>query len=115
MKVNIRAQRHASSVNLQDLIPAQLVRDSNLNLSIKTSWTSQGRINRIGPISGPNYYDVASSTHSIHEREKLGDNSPLHFTSYFFTFRSDCIQLVDKNDAGRSLQGFLENFSQPRL
>src|SRR2546428_14139291 len=96
MKVNVRAQRHSSSVNLQDLIPAQFVRYSNLNLSIKTSWTSQRRINRIGPVSGPNYYDVASSAHSIHQREKLGYNSPLHFTSYFFTFRSDCVQLVDE-------------------
>src|SRR3989442_12258584 len=88
MKVDIRAQRHSSSVNLQDLIPAQFVRYSNPNLSIKTSWTSEGRINRIGPVSGPNYYDVASSAHSIHQRKKLGYNSPLHSTSHFFTFRA---------------------------
>src|SRR5713226_5181439 len=106
MKVNIRAQRHISSMNLQDLITAQFIRDSNLNLSIKTSWTPQCRINSIGPVSRSNYYDVASSTHSIHEREKLGDNSPLHFACYFLTFRSDRIHFVDENDTGRRLQRF---------
>ena len=49
LKVEVLCQLHVLGVNPEDLHPAHSIRDANVNLAIKASKATEGRVNGVGP------------------------------------------------------------------
>src|SRR5213080_4524314 len=94
---------------------AYFVRDADLYLPVEASWTSERRINGVGPVGSTYHDDVSPGAHTVHQGEQLRHDSMFHFTSHFFSLGSDGIQFVDEDDARSSLLGFLEDLAESSL
>src|SRR6476469_6651039 len=70
---------------------------SNLNLPIKSSRTSQSRINTLGPIRSPKNDYIPAFGHAVHERKQLCNNSLFYISKCFFSFWRNSIYFINKN------------------
>lgn len=56
---------HPVGVDLEDLVPAALVRQANLNLDLQTTRAQQGIIQHIATVGHTNQQDVVQGIHTI--------------------------------------------------
>ena len=115
MLVVVLGERHVPRVYLEDLEPALLVRDLDLDLAVEASWPSQGRVDGVGPVGRRYDDDLASCLEPVHEREQLADDSALHLSGDLLSLWSDRVDLVDEYDGRCLLLCFLEDLAEPRL
>ena len=111
-KINIFCKFHIFCVDSQNLKSTNLVRDTNINLSIKSAKSSKSRINRIRSISSSNNNNMSSPFKSIHKSQKLRDNSSLNLTINFLSIRSNGVNLINKNNGGALFLSFLKSLPQ---
>ena len=104
-----------SSVDLQYLVPPLLVWDLDLDLSVKPAWSSEGRVQCVGPIGGCYHYDLAPGLEAVHQGEQLADDPPLDFTGHLLPLWSYRVDLVDEDDGRRLLPCLLEYLPESRL
>ena len=98
LKLDIVAQLHVLSVDSEDFHAADLVRHANVDLSIETTSTSQGWVNRIGSISGADDDHLTSTLGTVHQGEQLGDNALFDLTLGLLSVGSNRIDFVDENN-----------------
>src|SRR5206468_10242092 len=79
-KADVRCEGHSSSVDLKNLVASHLIRDSDLDLPVKSAWTPWSRIDGVRPVSRPDDDNVPSSTHSVHQRKELGDDPSFYLS-----------------------------------
>src|SRR5438093_90310 len=115
MKIHIQGQWHRSRVNLQNLMSARFVGDSDLYFPVEAPRASERRVDGVRPIRSAYHDDVSPGGHAIHEGEQLSHNSTFHFSRHFLSLWSDGVHLVDEYDTGRALLSFLKNLPQPGL
>lgn len=89
LQVNVVAKLHVFGVDLENLESAGRVRDANVHLTVKAAKSSQGRVNRVGPIRGGHDNDIGAGLHAVHEREELRDDTSLDLAVCLFTLGRD--------------------------
>lgn len=114
-KVHSFVKLHVFSVDSQDFKTTDLVRDTNIDLPIKTTEPSEGGVERVRPVGGSNNNDVSSSLEAVHEGEQLRDHSSLHLTVHLLSVRSDRIDLVDEYNSRTIFFSLLESLSKVAL
>src|SRR4051794_22375935 len=102
-------------MDAQDLCTSAHIGDAQSDLAIKASRATNGRIERVRLIGGTNENDLSTRGKSIHEREQLTDDAALYLAATFGAFRCKSIKLINKDDAGRTFLGLLEDATQPRF
>ncbi len=107
-----RVNRHTSCMNQQDLLPSISIGDIDADFPIKSTWSSQRRINHIRDVRRPNHNDLPPAFQTIHQGQQLRDNTPFHLTMHFTTFRCDCINFIKENNRRRILLRFLKNLTK---
>src|SRR6059058_3309154 len=115
VKIHIQGQWHRSRVNLQNLMSARFVGDSDLYFPVEAPGASERRVDGVRPIRSAYHDDVSPGGHAVHEGEQLSHNSTFHFSRHFLSLWSDGVHLVDEYDTGRALLSFLKNLPQPGL
>jgi hypothetical protein len=70
-------------MNLEDLDPIQLTRDTDLNLAVKPSRPAKGGIYCINSVRRSDHNDLTPFFQTIHHCQELGDNPTLDFSRYF--------------------------------
>mmetsp|Transcript_6570 Transcript_6570/g.10354 ORF Transcript_6570/g.10354 Transcript_6570/m.10354 type:complete len:213 (+) Transcript_6570:967-1605(+) len=91
---------HAFSVNVNDLLSAFFVRQANLDLNLKSSWSQKSRINHIEPIGHSNKQHIIQRVYPINFCQQLIDQrvtNPCAVTSRA-TFLTNRINLVKDNN-----------------
>lgn len=61
-------------MNLENLVTAFLVRQSNLHVHLETAWSQQRLVNHIEAISHTDHENVVELLHTVHLGEELVDN-----------------------------------------
>ena len=65
--IHISRQGHASGMNFKDFAAACDIRNANNNFPVKSPWTPQRRIQRVGKVSSRNHNDLAARFQAIHQ------------------------------------------------
>src|SRR5688572_1417258 len=94
LKVDVAAQRHAASVDLQHFAPALNVRDANNNFAVKSSRATQSLIKRIRQIRGCNDGDLSARLQTIHNCQQLRDDSLFNLAGGVLPFWGDGIDFI---------------------
>lgn len=115
LQVDVLRKLHVLGVDLQDLQTARRVGDTDVDLTIETSETTESRVDGVGAVSGRHNDNVGASLHAVHEGKELGNNTTLDFSVGLLTLGCDRVDLIDKDDGRRVLLGFLEGLAQVRL
>ena len=102
-------------MDLEDLPPAALVRDPDLDLSIEPAGAAQGGVNGLEPIRRTDHHHIAPPLEPVHQRQELSDDALFPFTAHFAASRGDGVELVDEDDGRRALLRPLEHRAQPLL
>jgi len=89
LKIHILIQFHVFGVNSQNFHSSHLVRNSNINFSVKSSESSQRRIDRVWSIGCSNNNHLSSTLHSIHQSQQLRNNSLFYFSIRLVSFWCD--------------------------
>ena len=100
--IDVFIERYLSRVNLQDAFAAANVRASDDNPAIKAARAKQGRIEHVGAIGRRHQDDAVIGLKTIHLDEKLVERLLAFVMTTAETgtaMASDCIDLIDKNDA----------------
>ena len=112
LEINTLGELHVLGVDLEDLETARRVGNTDVNLTIETTETTKSGIDRVGPVGGGHDDNVAAGLHAVHESQKLGNDTALDFSVGLVTLGGDRVDLVNEDDRGRVLLGFLERFSE---
>ncbi|KAI6757217.1 hypothetical protein HG531_003042 [Fusarium graminearum] len=115
LQVDIVTELHVLGVDLENLETTSRVGDTNVDLTIESAESSKSGVDRVGSVGGGHDNDVGTSLHTVHEGKKLRNDSSLDLTVSLFTLGSDGVNLVDEDNGGRVLLGFLKGLSQVRL
>src|ERR1035437_4415791 len=86
-----------------------------MDLSVKTTWSSERRVDCIHTISGSYNHNLPSFFHSVKKGQELSNHSPFHFSSYIFSFWSDGVDFIYENDRRCILCCLFEYLSEPFL
>src|SRR6056300_1569267 len=111
LRINILIQFHVTSVNTEDFQTAIFVRNTNINFTIKTSKTTQSRINSVGTVGTSNNNDRGTLFQPIHESKHLTNNTPFNLPIGLFSLWCNRVNLINKNDGGGILFGLLKGFT----
>mmetsp|Transcript_25697 Transcript_25697/g.60458 ORF Transcript_25697/g.60458 Transcript_25697/m.60458 type:complete len:202 (-) Transcript_25697:917-1522(-) len=110
--IDIVVQFHVACVNAEHFQAAILIGDTNVDFTVKTSKTTQGRIDSIGTIGRTNDNHRSTLLQTVHERQHLRDDTAFHFTIGLFTLGRNGVNLIDKDNCGGILFGFFKGLSQ---
>jgi hypothetical protein len=67
-------------VDAEDFETTSGVRDTNVNFTIETTKTSEGRVDGIRSVGGSHHDDIRTGLDTVHEGKELRDNTTLDFT-----------------------------------
>mmetsp|Transcript_6841 Transcript_6841/g.15455 ORF Transcript_6841/g.15455 Transcript_6841/m.15455 type:complete len:203 (-) Transcript_6841:812-1420(-) len=102
LKLDVGSQLHVLGVNAQDLHTPVVVRDTNVQLTVKSTKPTQCAIDCVGPVGGSDHNSLRSTLHTIHQSQELRHNPLLDLTLGLLTLRGDGIDFIDENN-GRSI------------
>lgn len=88
-EVHIGSQLHVLGVNAQNLETACLIGDTDVDFTIKAASASEGWVDRVGSVGGANDDDLAATFDTVHQSQKLGDNTLLRFALGLLSVGSD--------------------------
>jgi len=111
-KINIFRKFHIFSVYTKNLKSTYLIRHSNIDLSVKSTESSKSWIEGIRSISSSNNNNMSSSFKTVHESEKLRNNSSFDLTTNLFSVRSNRIDLIDEDNCRTVLFSLFKCFSK---
>jgi len=87
LKVYVIGQFHVLRMNAENLKTACGIRNTNVNLTVETPKSTEGRIDRVWPIGSSHDDDIGSSLQTIHKGEQLRYNATLDFTIRLSQYR----------------------------
>ena len=93
-------------MDVVDPLLCALIWQREINFSINSSWSDQSRIKIFHPVRCQNYFYIAAAVEAIELVQQLQQCSlDLFFSSGMacISFSSDCVDFIDKNDAGGML------------
>ena len=99
-------------MNSQNLKSADFIWHSDIDFSVKSTESSQSRIERVWSVGSGNDDNVASSFKTVHQCQKLGDNSSLDFTVDFLSVRCNRVDFINENNGGAIFLSLFEGFSK---
>ena len=100
--------RHPSRVDLQDLEPTLLGRDSDLDFPVEPTGAAERRVDRLLAVGRRDHDDVPPTGETVHQGEQLGDDPTFDLADDLVAAGGDRIELVDEDHARRVLLGLLE-------
>ncbi len=109
---DIVGQRQLAHVHAQDLLAALDVRQADHDLTVKTAWTQQRRIQHVGTVGRRNHDHAFATLETVHFDQQLVQGllalvMPAAETGTAMTAHR--IDFVDEDDAWRVLLGLLEH------
>merc|ERR1719483_170503 len=113
--INIVSKFHVSGVDSENFQSADSIGDSNINLAVKTSKATKSRINRVWSVGSGHDNGLRSLFKTVHQGQKLGNNSALNFAMGFLSFWGNGVQFINENNGGRILFSFLKSFTKIRF
>mmetsp|Transcript_2893 Transcript_2893/g.6566 ORF Transcript_2893/g.6566 Transcript_2893/m.6566 type:complete len:307 (+) Transcript_2893:1305-2225(+) len=102
-------------MDAQDLQPAVVVGDPNVQFPVEAAESPQSRINGVRPVRSSNDHHLATAFDAIHQRQQLGDHAFLDLAAGLVSFWRDRIDLINEDDCGRVLLCLLESLAQVAL
>ena len=96
LKVNILSQLHILGVDTENFHSTYLIWDTDIDFSIETTSSSKGWVNSIRPIGGSDDDNLASSLSTIHESQKLGNDSLFSLSVRFLSVWRNGIDFINK-------------------
>ncbi|KAH3663659.1 hypothetical protein OGAPHI_005060 [Ogataea philodendri] len=112
LQIDIVSKLHVLGMNPQHLESSSGIWNTNIDFSVKSTESSQSRINGVWSVGGGNNDNVRSGLHTIHQCQKLRNNSSFNLTVGLVSLWSDRVDFINENDSWRVLLSFLESFSQ---
>eukprot|EP00760_Papus_ankaliazontas_P010164 PhM_4_TR14214/c0_g1_i1/m.15161 len=112
LQINLGVQLHLLCVDAENLKPTDFVRNTDIQLSIEATETTQSWINRVGAVRRGDYDDLGTGLETVHEGQELGHNALLYFSVGLLTLRGDRVNLIDKDDGRGVLLCFFESFAK---
>mmetsp|Transcript_11624 Transcript_11624/g.43667 ORF Transcript_11624/g.43667 Transcript_11624/m.43667 type:complete len:309 (+) Transcript_11624:1635-2561(+) len=112
--LEILSERRAPmfGVNLQNFASSWFVREFEVQFSVKTTRTSQSRIDCINAIGGSNHNYLATIIQSVHESEESAHNTAVDVVLFRRTHRCQSVNLIKENDAWLHLGGLFKKHPQ---
>ena len=80
LKVNIVRKLHVLRVDAENLETASGVGDTNVDLTIEATETTEGGVDGVRTVSRSHNDNIGAGLEAIHERQQLGHDTPLDFT-----------------------------------
>jgi hypothetical protein len=102
-------------VDAEDLETASGVRDTNVNLTVETTETTESGVDRVGTVGSSHHDDIGTSLEAVHEGEKLRDNTTLNLSVGLVTLGGDRVKLVDEDNSRAVLLGLFKGLAKVRL
>ena len=115
LEVDVVAELHVLGVNAEYFEASDGVRNADVDLAVKATEASQGRVDAVRPVGGGHDDDVRALLEAVHEREELRDDASLDLAVRLLALGRNGVQLVDEYDRGRVLLGRLERLAQVGL
>mmetsp|Transcript_11058 Transcript_11058/g.16590 ORF Transcript_11058/g.16590 Transcript_11058/m.16590 type:complete len:235 (+) Transcript_11058:975-1679(+) len=98
VEIDVFRHLHVFGVNAQNFVTALFVWNTNFYFFVKTTISSECRIDRIGSVGSSHDNHLSTAFETIHEREKLRDDTTFCFTLGFATLGCNSINLIEEND-----------------
>ena len=114
-RLDVRRQRHAAAVDLQNLLAAVLIGNGDRDFAVEPARPAQGRIQHVGQVGGRQHDDVLALRESVHQAEQLRHDAFFHVADRPIAVRGDGVDLVQEDDARRPLGRLVENLPQVGL
>ncbi len=112
IQVYLFGQRHASAVDLQDLLASVAVGNGDANLSVKPPWPPQGRIEHIRQVGRRNNDDLLPLGESVHQCQQLGYDPLLDLAHHLLAAGGNGVDLIQEDDAGGLAAALFKNLAQ---
>lgn len=113
-KVDVALHHHARRVDFEDLQPAHLVGQRNLNLAIQPAGTQQSRVQRVGTIRRHDDLGLAEVVEAVQLVEQLHERPldlPVGTSALGEATAADGVDLVHEDDAGLVLLGVAKHLA----
>src|SRR5690606_28139007 len=115
--LDVASNRHFTHVYIQDLFATTDIRQADDDLTVKTPRTQQRLVQHVSPVGCGNHDNTRVRLETVHLDQ--------HLVQRLFTFviatahasaamATDCVDLVDEDDARRMLLGILEHVTYTR-
>lgn len=105
---------HRSSMNLENLGPSFQIRKSELNFSVKSSWSAEGRVQSVRSVSSHEYFNISSvlkTVHLVHNLEHGSLDFIVRARSIVVSGSADRVDFIKKYNTSFFGSGQLENFT----
>jgi hypothetical protein len=79
-EVDIFCKFHVLRMDAEDLKTAGGIRNTNVDFTIETTETSEGGVDRVGPVSGGHNDNIGARFETVHEGEQLRNNTAFDFS-----------------------------------
>mmetsp|Transcript_18095 Transcript_18095/g.28613 ORF Transcript_18095/g.28613 Transcript_18095/m.28613 type:complete len:619 (-) Transcript_18095:383-2239(-) len=112
LQINLVRQLHVARMNVQDFQSARRVRHAHLNLAIKSTKSTQCRINHVHTIRGTNHHHLPASFEAIHEGQQHRHDTTLQFAIRLVSLGRNTVNLVDEDNGRRILLRLLKRLAQ---
>jgi hypothetical protein len=99
-------------VNPQNFEATVLVRHSDVDLTVEATSTSQSWIDRVRPIGRTNDHGLAAALHTVHQSQKLSNNTLFDLTLGLFSVGRNGVNLIDEQNGWLILFTLFEGFPQ---
>mmetsp|Transcript_30993 Transcript_30993/g.70889 ORF Transcript_30993/g.70889 Transcript_30993/m.70889 type:complete len:551 (+) Transcript_30993:1082-2734(+) len=105
VQVDVFVEPHVAGLDLQYLEPSFIVRDAHVELPIEPSRASEGGVQCLRPIGGPDDDHPTGGPQSVHEGEQLAHHPFFGLSPRFLPLGRDGIDLVDEDDGSPVIRG----------
>merc|ERR1712183_151545 len=112
LQVQVICELHVLGVYSKNLHSAHSIRNSNINLSIEPSKSSESSINRVWSVGCSHYNHMRPLLQPIHQGQQLTNNPPLNFSICFLPLWCYAVKFINEDDSWRILLCLLKCFSQ---
>eukprot|EP00965_Chrysotila_dentata_P211038 6186253-Pleurochrysis_carterae.AAC.4 len=112
LQVDIGAHAHVARLDAQNVEPAGLVRDGDVQLEVEAAEAAQRGLDGIGPVGGGHQHHLRLWLEAVHERDELRDDAPLDLALRLVAARRDGVEFIDEDDGGRLALGVLKGLAQ---
>ena len=117
-EIDARGEPHVAGVNIEDRLAAADVGQPHMDLPVESARAQEGRIEHVDPVGGADHDHAGGGVEAVHLDEKLVEGSlefPVGRRSAAAALAADGVDLVDEDQAGRTLAGLLEQLGDPTL
>ena len=111
-RLDIITHRHFAHVDLENLLATTNIRQTNHNLTVKTTWTQERRVQHVRTVSGGNHNDAVIHLKAVHLNQQLVKGlltlimTAAHTVT---TVTTDSINFIDEDNARRVLFSLLKH------